>query len=347
MGCDVDQLYPKMEVDEVCEIVLDSIMKSEVKWSEVDYMEGVRYLALNWTQAQSMASDLRDYLPKRRKVKGRRPGVTGPGPMGGMSGDTEQWIFPKVGELPPEVKKRIIANVVSVMVRTMFQNHLYKFGDKAYRQRSGGPIGLRGTCAVARLVMAHFDVLWLARVTGLKLDVWDDMRYMDDGRMVMPSIKCGWRWCEGEVRFSKVWEQEDAKLSPEEVTKRIVGGTLSSIHKCLKFTTESGEEFGDGWLPTLDLKLRVNGSNQIEFAFYEKPTNTNVTIQLRSAMEENAKMRSLSNELVRWFLNTGEEKLSGEAGNLVDRYAEKLMTSELNGGAVDLVHGACHGLAER
>ena len=222
-----------------------------------------------------------------------------------------------------------IANVVSVAVRAMFENHLYKFTTKTYRQRAGGPIGLRGTCAVARLLMSHFDVEWMGRVELLKFTVWECMRYMDDGRVILPAFKHGWRWCEeeGEIKYCKAWEEEDKTLSPTEVTRRIVGGTLSGIHQCLKFTTETSEDFGDGWLPTLDVKLRMSDTNQVEHHFYEKPTNSNVSVQFRSAMEENSKVRGLGNELVRRFLNTSEELLGDEAKTLIDSYAEKLLTS--------------------
>ena len=44
-------------------------------------------------------------------------------------------------------------------------------------------------------------------------------------------------------------------------------------------------------------------------------------------MEENAKVRGLGNELVRYFLNTEEKLLTGEAKDLIDRYATKLLTS--------------------
>ena len=37
------------------------------------------------------------------------------------------------------------------MVEIIFENHLYTFGGKVFRQGRGGPIGLRGTSAIARL----------------------------------------------------------------------------------------------------------------------------------------------------------------------------------------------------
>ena len=59
--------------------------------------------------------------------------------------------------LEPLEKKQIIAEVVSLATRPMFRKYFYKFGGRMYHQKQGGPIGLRSTCAVARLVMPLFD----------------------------------------------------------------------------------------------------------------------------------------------------------------------------------------------
>ena len=99
-------------------------------------------------------------LPRRRKKTGTRPGVTGKGPMGAERGDQEQWVCPKV-KLTDENKKEIVAEVARIVTELMFENHLYTFGGKVYRQRKGGPIGLRGTCAIARLIMCNWDRGWL------------------------------------------------------------------------------------------------------------------------------------------------------------------------------------------
>ena len=52
-----------------------------------------------------------------------------------------------------EEKIQIIAKVLEIGVRTVLENHVYKFGNKIYRQVVGGPMGLKLTGIVARLVM--------------------------------------------------------------------------------------------------------------------------------------------------------------------------------------------------
>ena len=50
IGSDVVSLYPNnLEVQEVVKSVKQAIVESRIIWEEIDYLEGARYLALNWT----------------------------------------------------------------------------------------------------------------------------------------------------------------------------------------------------------------------------------------------------------------------------------------------------------
>ena len=89
-----------------------------------------------------------------------------------------------------------------IAVECLFTTHLYTFGGEIFKQLDGGPIGLRGTCAIARLVMCIFDKLWKEVVTKAGLLIALYIRYMDDGRMIMHPIKAGWRWEAGSLRKS-------------------------------------------------------------------------------------------------------------------------------------------------
>ena len=149
----------------------------------------------------------------------------------------------------------------------MFKRHFYNFGGRTYQQDGGGPIGLRGTCAVARLIMQIFYKKWGSLLKDLGVKTYEVVRYMDDIRAVLPPFKCGWRWVGGKIQFCKRWELEDSKLSAIERTKRVLTGTLGVIKEFLTFTTQAEEDFGDGWLPTLDTALRVSEDNRIIFKF--------------------------------------------------------------------------------
>ena len=268
---------------------------------------------------------MRRVLPVRRCVNGSRPGITGVGPNGPERGDTEQWVFPRV-RLTEKEKNKIMAVVIKIITETMFRTHVYTFGGKVFRQSNGGPIGLRSTCSVARLVMKIWDNKWLARLSKMMVKIEAATRYMDDGRTALHPLRHGWRWTGKTIAYSKKWEEEDSHLSKIEVTRRILHGTMQGIEDFLEFTTETEEEF-DGWLPSLDTNLAVNEDNLIIYKFFEKPMTANTVLHQRTAMPEDSKIRSLANDLTRRMLTTSERVPDSIRREIVDMYAQKLLNS--------------------
>ena len=67
-------------------------------------------------------------------------------------GACSQWIFSKT---KPEgiLRRKLMAKVIEVGVRTSFREQIYTFGDEIFHQREGGPIGSRLTMVCARLIM--------------------------------------------------------------------------------------------------------------------------------------------------------------------------------------------------
>ena len=116
-------------------------------------------------------------------------------------------------------------------------------------------------------------------------------------------------------------------MTPTEVTKRVIHGTMQDLEDFLNFTMETSDDFPMGWLATLDTELRVTANNIVDYNFYEKPMSSNVTVQRMSAMEENSKMKTLSNDLIRRLLNTSERLGLEDRIKVVDKYSQKLLNS--------------------
>ena len=154
------------------------------------------------------------------------------------------------------------------------------------------------------------------------------VRYMDDGRTVLHPFKHGWRWEGDGIKFRGKWEQEDQDLTPTEITKNILLGSMMGVEDFLKFTVETDEDPGfGGWLPTLDTSLKVTAENVIQYKFYEKPTTTQKVIMKQSAMAENSKIQVLSNELIRRLKNTSLELGEEVKVEILDGYTQKLINS--------------------
>ena len=80
-------------------------------------------------------------------------------------------------------------------------------------------------------------------------------------------------------------------------------------------------------MATLDTEIRVECNNIISYRQFEKPTTTNTVLMKRSALEENANIQILSNELARRLGNTDERQDRRIVGGVVDKFCQKLLTS--------------------
>ena len=95
--------------------------------------------------------------------------------------------------LNQEVKsKMVVAQVAQKPVLAIFKTHTYRFAKKR-----GGPIGLRSTCCIARLVMLWWDQEFLDVVKTANIKFIGSVRYMDDVRVWLRAIRLGWRWQDG------------------------------------------------------------------------------------------------------------------------------------------------------
>ena len=237
IGTDAVSLYPSLEKQESADEVAVAVQESNLKWEGVSWKEATRFLVLGRDETWCRKSSLWRVLPKRRFKHGVRPGLTGVGPMGAEPDDEVQWEFRPEVRLTEEQKTTVMAEVMRLAVELMYDTHLYTFGGKCYKQREGGPIGLRSTCALARVVMGRWDIKWKKQLSHSKVELEDDGRYVDDARAYLYPIRPGWRWEEGELWYRKEWEAEDELLSPTERTKRVIQESMVGVTRCLKFTT--------------------------------------------------------------------------------------------------------------
>ena len=321
-------MYPSLTKQESADEVAKAVIESSLKWEGVSWKEATRFLVLGRDETWCRTSKLWRVLPRRRHKKGTKPGLTGVQPLGADDDREErQWDFREGIELTEIEKKTAVAEVMRLAVEIMFSTHLYSFGGRCYKQKEGGPIGLRSTCALARVVMGRWDSKWNERAKQNNLIVEDDGRYVDDARVYLYPVRAGWRWEAGGLWFKKEWEEEDALLSPTERTKRVVYASMQGLTKCLAFTAETCEDFADGWLPTLDFKIRVNGDNIIEYSFFEKPTASNRCLQADTALNQNCLIRSLSNEVMRRLDSFSNTVSQEERVREMDKFSKKMVNS--------------------
>ena len=112
--------------------------------------------------------------------------------------------------------------------------------------------------------MGNWDRLWEEVMRWNRVTLEEYMRYMGDGRSLLHPFRTGWSWVEGVLKFREAWRLEDKEKTAQDITEEILRAPIQEIYPSLKFTTEVGEGEG-GWLPTLDIKLRVEITNTISY----------------------------------------------------------------------------------
>ena len=133
--------------------------------------------------------------------------------------------------------------MAEIGTRTIFENFSYRFGEKIYRQSSGGPIGARVTMCAARLVMQDFGEKYKASLTLARMELTLLSGYVDDVRQGGTSLGLGmkysiendkWEWSE-----KAMWEDVERRKGGEnrdERMRRICLPLLNTINKDLEFT---------------------------------------------------------------------------------------------------------------
>ena len=280
-------MYPSLDAIEIAEIVYNAVLNTNISFENINWMEGCKYIALTSTEQECRIGPLKRVLPTRRSVNGTRPGITGEDPLGKESGSQDQWEYKDLGSngLTTKEKQLVMAKVMKTAVLAIFKTHTYSFNQKYFLQKNGGPIGLRSTCCVARMVMVWWDGMLVEALETLNIKKIAGARYMDDIRVWLHAIRLGWRWVDGELLYRKEWRLEEmsAGMTPLQKTAEVLKMIMNGICGWLSLTMETEEMFG-GWLPTLDLEIRVDDLNKVIYRYYEKPMIPNMVLHKRSAM---------------------------------------------------------------
>ena len=139
----------------------------------------------------------------------------------------------------------MFATALEIAIRFMFKHHVYSFGGKTFLQSDSGPIGLRITMAVARLVMGEWGEKMRAILTEADIELFVDSLFVDDARYLTSGIPDGVRWSQTENKFifRKEWQQEDSKMSRSFRTSQELCHAMNSIFSNIKFTFETESDF--------------------------------------------------------------------------------------------------------
>ena len=318
-GCDVVGLYPNLDPTSVAVITAKAVRDTrKVKFKSVNYYFLIIYLMLTMGRSNMEKAGLGDCVA-RKKQNNKNESKS----LAALNNrDMDQWDFTGI-VLTDEKKRSLVACMVQIMVLLMCSTTCYKFGGRIFIQKSGLGIGLRGSAAIARVVMCTWDRVWGELQLNLGLIVQIFCRYVDDIRLYLRPLLPGWRWS------SKGWTRdlEGDVRTPYNRTVEELNKCLNDVWSFLRFTTEGEGDFTDNFLPTLDFATHVMDDGYIKYKFYNKPMSSNLVLQNGTALSKGCIFSSLRQELVRRMYNTDEEMGSQHRVELVNDFIQLLVNS--------------------
>ena len=116
-----------------------------------------------------------------------------------------------------------------------------------------------------REILLHLSEL------GVEIKIGMVFLYIDDFRIAMTPIPLGYNYNPETSKWTyseELKEQEERDhITPETKTKQVLLQVMNSVCRDLSWTAESQEDFTDGFLPTLDTKLKLT-NNHITYQFF-------------------------------------------------------------------------------
>ena len=330
-GNDVKALYPSIQSEKSGKIIRERVENSALKLEGFCPKKGLAYIAMNRSLTSDIAQ-IEHLLPKRKstsKNELKMSAIT-------TSWDPETRFEYTQEEFTIEETRIIAARVIEIGTRTLFENHMYRFGDIVYKQEQGGSIGDRWTGSAAEIIMQDWSEKYKNILVRSGLEVYLLAGYVDDGRQGTSTLPMGMEFDKNENKFvyRTEAEQEDLtrKAEGESTNQRMARRcikAMNSINSNLEFTVECQEEFDNEKLPTLDFAIWQEENGIINHTYFQKPTKTPYVIMSRSGAATQQKIKILSNELARRLGNINKNNTTQQKLNrVVDQLTQELKCSE-------------------
>ena len=198
------------------------------------------------------------------------------------------------------------------MLKVM-NNHCYSVDGANKVQLEGGPIGLKLSGALAKVVMLSWSrkfktILSAALEEFAHFNLYLLLFYVDDTGVAVEELEPGCRFIkeEGKVRVIEEEVEGDRRMPGDLRTAKVLADVANSIFDYIQFTVDCPSNHASGWMPLLATQVRVAADNTIDYKFFEKEIASKYVMMRNSAMSARVKMNCLTQEVIRRLRNTRE-----------------------------------------
>ena len=337
LSMDVVAMFPSFDRDEVAWIAASEFLMCDLE-VEVDSKELGLYLAIVYQDRRQELADrgLDDAVQKRKHPRAKKVLMTTDEILNrkewGRNDNNDSKFFEQERKPTKEEERLMLSLALEEAVRSCMDHHSYSVSNQSRVQDHGGPIGLKLSGAVAKVYM-----VWWCRMFRIILEIATSSIpsfrhhllkfYVDDQLQVCEELPPGSRYLGGEVVVVEQEVEGDRLIPGDQRTANVLKQIANTISGNTRIEVETPSAHPTGWMPFLDLQLRIASDKSIDWKFYKKSMSSKYFILNRSAVPAKVKRASLAQEGLRRLRNTRPTLLPGEKVKLMEDMAEMLYDS--------------------
>ena len=131
--------------------------------------------------------------------------------------------------------------------------------------------------------------------------------YIDDSNGIMEKLPPGTRLVEGNFRVVEELVEEDKLVAGDKRTAELLKELANTICPYLQMEIYFPSNHATGWMPILDLEVRMTPDKTVDWKWYRKPMVCRYSILNHSAMPASVKRITLVQQGITMLRNTREE----------------------------------------
>jgi hypothetical protein len=334
---DVEKLYPSLKAEKVAKVVAEEYRASELK-IEVDTMALGLYLAIMVGREVLVRMGLGEVTHRRKKGEegpGRKIGITTAEVTQETVKEENKLFVPPERSPTQEEDREMVALALEIAIKVAMGNHLYSFNGSVRLQLQGGPIGNRLSGALAKVYM-----LWWCRAFQKALSAAMEgityfflyllLFYVDDTNLAMEELEPGCRLVDGKVVVVEEEVEADRAIPGDRRTARVIQDIANSICETINMTIDCPSNHESGWMPLLDLQVRVAEDNSLDYKFYSKKVANPLLLMATSALPDRVKRNSLVQQAMTRLRNTRRTLLWDTVADILTEFCLRLKWSGYN-----------------
>ena len=192
---------------------------------------------------------------------------------------------------------------------------------------SGGAIGDPLTGAIASVYVINWCRQFKSKLSDLGIIPKLLQVFVDDQNIVTKALPPGSKLINNELIIDEEQLIADRDIPADQRTAKILQSVANSICDFMQVTFDCPSLHESGYMPLLDIQVRMNNRNKIIYKFYKKPIASKKVILSNSALPKNVKRASLTEGVIRRLRHTHPSLPWPEVATILSEYSNELRLS--------------------